>query len=65
MFDLANNKSITLDEGHRELLREVLEKHRNEVTLKLYGNSETVFTTVYHDIELDTIDEILSLLGEE
>jgi hypothetical protein len=61
---LENYVDIKLSESNRSIIRDALEAYRNEVTAKVYGDTESVFDTEYHDIMLDEIDEIMVLVVE-
>ena len=61
---LENYIDIKLSESNRSIIRDALEAYRNEVTAKVYGDTESVFDTEYHDIMLDEIDEIMVLMVE-
>jgi hypothetical protein len=61
---LENYVDIKLSESNRSIIRDALEAYRNEVTAKVYGDTESVFDTEYHDIMLDEIDEIMVLMVE-
>jgi|LauGreDrversion4_2_1035121.scaffolds.fasta_scaffold36107_4 hypothetical protein len=64
MLNLSGNKIISLNESHTEAVKEALELYRNQLTLKLYGNTKSNFNTEYYDIEILVVDEILEKLGE-
>lgn len=64
MFDF-DNKTIVLDASHRIAMREALELYRNKLTAGLYGDSSSNLKTEYFDIEIEVVDEILELLGED
>jgi hypothetical protein len=64
MIDVENCRMVKMSESNRYIVRELLEKYRNEATMQMFDNTSE-YNQEYWDIMVLEIDEILESIGEE